>query len=116
MPVPTSFAGGGGVGIPSSPNVEEAPLVRLVWGYGTGGGISPCQDWIGLPPAPIGTEWGKQSSRAGTYYTTGGMPLAFTQEDFLIATSIQLQRSDFSKLQKKNPILQRSLRSVSGRH
>ena len=35
-------------------------------------------DWMGYPP-PI-----RQSSIASTCYVAGGMPLAFTQEDFLV--------------------------------
>ena len=30
------------------------------------------------------TGWGTPTSIAGTCYAAGGMPLAFTQEDFLV--------------------------------
>ena len=42
-------------------------------------GYSPSREWMGMPPSP-----GRQSSRAGTCCTAVGMPLAFTQEDFLV--------------------------------
>ena len=71
--------GGGGVPI----------QVWMVGGYpplpgldGGGGGTPPGQVWmVGRypPPTPI-----RQSSIASTCYPTGGMPLAFTQEDFLV--------------------------------
>ena len=45
--------------------------VWMVGGY-------PDQVWMGYPP-PI-----RQSSIASTCYAVGGVPLAFTQEDFLV--------------------------------
>ena len=58
----------------------------LGWGVpwpGLDGGEYPSQIWmlggtLGTPP-PI-----RQSSIASTCYVAGGMPLAFTQEDFLV--------------------------------
>ena len=79
-------------------------------GWGTPGpGTGTPQTWDGVPPTPPrhgtgspqtwGTPWDmgwgtppdlrwgippKQISIASTCYTAGGMPLAFTQEDFLV--------------------------------
>ena len=68
--------------------------------YGWGGtpsqvwGGTPSQVWMGVPPTMTG--WGtphhdwigyppiRQSSIVSTCYMVGGMPLAFTQEDFLV--------------------------------
>ena len=62
-----------------------------------GGGGTPTQVWMG--GVPQGTPWPcldggdggytppppiRQSSIASTCYAAGGMPLAFTQEDFLV--------------------------------
>ena len=41
-------------------------------------GVPPTRDWMGTPPST------RQSSTASTCYAAGGMPLAFTQEDFLV--------------------------------
>ena len=41
------------------------------------------RNWMGYPP-PI---W-RQSSRARAFYVAGGMPLAFTQDDFLVHNQI----------------------------
>ena len=41
----------------------------------------PHRDWMGYPPPP---PIGRQSSIASTCYAEGSMPLAFTQEDFLV--------------------------------
>ena len=57
-----------------------------------GGGVHqvlPCQDWMGTsPPTPI-----RQSSIASTCYSANGMPLAFTQEDFLVWTLIFIEQN-----------------------
>ena len=58
---------------------------------------TPNQDWMGYPPTrsgwwgypPTRTGWVtpspiRQSSKATTCYVAGGVPLAFTQEDFLV--------------------------------
>ena len=70
------------------------PHPRSRWGggypiSGLDGGF-PIQDWMGYPP-PIQCWTGtppppsrRQSSIASTCYAAGGMPLAFTQEDFLV--------------------------------
>ena len=46
----------------------------------------PHQDWMGKPPSPIKTAWGypRQEIRRQSSYAAGGMPLAVTQEDFLV--------------------------------
>ena len=49
------------------------------------------QDWMVVTPPPH-LDWmaplpiRRQSSRVSTCYTAGGMPRAFTQEDFLVLT------------------------------
>ena len=69
-------------------------------GLDRGRTISQVQYWMGYPPPPAITGWGnppcpgldgvpfsppiRQSSKASTCYVAGGMPLAFTQEDFLV--------------------------------
>ena len=53
-------------------------------GWGTpqpGMGYPSAQTWDGVPPPT------RQSSIAITCYAAGGMPLAFTQEDFLVFSS-----------------------------
>ena len=52
---------------------------------------TPYHDWMGYPPHPHHDWMGypsptpiRQSSIASTCYTAGDMPLAFTQEDFLV--------------------------------
>ena len=52
------------------------PQSRTGWGT-----PPPIQDWMGTPH-PIR----RQSSIANTRYVAGGMPLEFTQEDFLVNT------------------------------
>ena len=56
-----------------------------------GGGFPPTRPgwWGVLPPPPPGLDGVpppliRQSSIASTCYPAGGMPLAFTQEDFLV--------------------------------
>ena len=59
------------------------------------GGVSPSQvrkagvplNWMGVTP-PLPTH--RDSSIASTCYAAGGMPLAFTQEDFLVFLSLYL--------------------------
>ena len=49
-------------------------------------GVPPGQVRMGYPP-PHGLDWGNptgQKNRASTCYAAGGMPLASTQEDFLV--------------------------------
>ena len=87
------------------------PLARSGWwgggrkgdpldGRGYQGTLWPGLDGGGVPKVPTGqvwcgggypgTGWGtlppiRQSSIASTCYAAGGMPLAFTQEDFLVS-------------------------------
>ena len=49
-----------------------------------GTGVPPCPGLDGVPHPPVR----RQSSIASTYYVAGGMPLAFTQEDFLVKLSL----------------------------
>ena len=100
IPIP-GLAGGGGT--PSQ--VWPGGYPSKVWlGGGTpsqvwSGGVPPDQVWMGYPPGPgtgsppprPGTGypppdqvWIRQSSTASTCYAAGGVPLAFTQEDFLV--------------------------------
>ena len=51
------------------------PHPPTMTGWGT-----PHHDWMGYPPSP--------TSIASTCYPAGGMPLAFTQEDFLVYVKI----------------------------
>ena len=67
----------------------EYPISGLGRGYpipgldGGGGVPHPRSGWCGgvpgVPPLPT-----RQSSIASTFYAAGGVPLAFTQEDFLV--------------------------------
>ena len=53
-------------------------------------GEFPGQDW-GTPSQPgLGYLSPGQNRRASTYYTAGGMPLAFTQEGFLVFLNVYL--------------------------
>ena len=51
----------------------STPSPRQDWMRGI-----PHQNWMGVPPVR------RQSSRVNTCYAAGGMPLAFTQEEFLV--------------------------------
>ena len=56
---------------------------------GPGGEGTPIQLWMGYP-SPSMTGWGtppirREISIESTCYAGGGMPLAFTQEDFLVS-------------------------------
>ena len=104
--------GGGWVGVPPTgrwggavPHQANGGYCHLAYG-GTLDGGTPHWDWMGYPPL-IGTGCGypplrldggnphqdwmgvspirRQSSRVSTCYAVGGMPLAFTQEDFLVS-------------------------------
>ena len=66
-------------------------LLRSGWGYlpweGGGGtylGRYPLPR-IGTPPPRVGTPPPHQNSIACACYAVGGMPLAFTQENFLVS-------------------------------
>ena len=80
------------------------PISGLGGGYPIpgldGGGDTPSQVWMvggylgypppgldGVPPPPI-----KQSSIVSTCYVAGGVPLAFTQKDFLVFFYIQTRK------------------------
>ena len=68
---------------PSSPGQEGVLHPRSGWGGTPHPGLDGLtstlgQDWMGYPP-PI--RW---SSIANTCYAVGGMPLALTQEEFLV--------------------------------
>ena len=67
---PHLWGGGGGYHLPRS-RWEGYPLLR------SRQGVSPSQVQVGG-----GTYW---NSIACTCYAAGGMPLAFTQEDFLVS-------------------------------
>ena len=93
------FSTGRGV-LPNSPDRREYPHEVPI-----GGGGTPARSvWV-TPPPPIGIGWWyplqqdrmgyptppsppppprRQSSITSTCYVTGGMPLAFMQEDFLV--------------------------------
>ena len=69
--------------IPILPNGQYPP-VGTGWGplIGNGWGTAPLWDWWGSsPPPPVG----RQSS-----YAAGGMPLALTQENFLVIFWFQI--------------------------
>ena len=80
--VPIPGLDGGYPGVPPSKDWKGYPPTRTGWGtplvlgWGT---PHPVLDGVLPPPPPI-----RQSGKASTYYATGGMPLAFTQEDFLV--------------------------------
>ena len=75
---------GGGYPLPTN-GVYPIWLIGGVPHLANGGGGTPSgwwgvphEDWMGIPHIR------RQSSRAITCYAMGGMPLAFTQEDFLV--------------------------------
>ena len=70
------------------PGMDGVPPSQNWMGYPT-----PCQEWMGSPQpgldgVPPGQNWMGyppiRQSIASTCYAAGGMPLAFTQEDFLV--------------------------------
>ena len=99
VPLGTSHPGqvpgqdGGGVCTPCTRLDVDTPPPRTGWGTPyparTGWGTPPRPGLDGVPP-PSRTGWGtpspvgRQSSTASTCYTASSMPLAFTQEDFLV--------------------------------
>ena len=90
---------GGYPGYPPQPGLDGVPPPNQVWMVGgTWGTPSPGLDGgggvPGVPP-PTRSGWGtpppdqvwiRQNSIASTCYAAGGVPLAFTQEDFLVHT------------------------------
>ena len=70
------------LGTPHHPDLAGVPPPTMT-GWGT-----PHHDWMGYPPTMTG--WGTPHhdppppSIASTCYAAGDMPLAFTQEDFLV--------------------------------
>ena len=95
-----------GGGVPQF-QMEDIPA-RLGRGYPFS------QDWMGVPPSPTSTWMGyplagldrvppiKQNSRARICYVAGGIPLAFTQQDFLVhAAGLSCSKYVFSKCTKR---------------
>ena len=78
---------GGGV-LHSQVRTGGIPLQARMGGYPPPGldGVPPLSRTGWGTPSPIG----RQSSIASTCYTAGGMPLAFTQEDFLVMSDLGL--------------------------
>ena len=100
---PSQFQVGGGYSIPgpdmgSTPSQVQGGTPSQVWmGYSLSRTVRGTLPHSGLdevppPPPPSRTGWGTppplsgDSSIASTCYMAGGMPLAFTQEDFLVLT------------------------------
>ena len=79
------WVGGGGYPSPSHNTSIHYPIQSLAGGYPPswpGWVTTSCQELdVGTPPPP---PHGRQSSRASTCYVAGSMPLAFTQEDFIV--------------------------------
>ena len=73
---PPQVGTGQGAPSPQSGLDGGTPPVR------TGLGPPPHQDWMGVHPPPL-REIRRQRS-----YVAGGMPLAFTRENFLVSTSV----------------------------
>ena len=65
-------------GVPPQPGMGYPPIKTWL-GYPPPWDGVPPPTWDGVPPLPP-----RQSSIASTCYAAGGMPLAFTQEDFLV--------------------------------
>ena len=103
--VPHPDLGQGGYPGYPHPRLDVVPLFRTGWDTPyQQNGIPPVQDWMGspcpgldgIPPIsrmgypPSQTGWGTPHqvpptiSKASTCYAAGGVPLAFTQEDFLV--------------------------------
>ena len=65
-------------GVPPWPGLDGVPPSGQDWmGYP----LPPSQNWMGYPLI-------RQSSIVSTCYVAGGMPLAFTQQDFLVSSSV----------------------------
>ena len=83
--VPHPRSGQGVPGVPPWPGLDGERYPGCPWPGLDGGGYPHHQEWMGYPPPPPPI---RQSSIASTCYTAGGMPLAFTQEDFLVTNKI----------------------------
>ena len=89
------FHGADTWGVPSQVQLTGGYPASSGWGGGTlpvgtlPGGYPAGGYHVGyLPPSQVRTEGGTQlDNRRSTHYTAGGMPLAFTQEDFLVLHS-----------------------------
>ena len=67
--------------------VPGVPPYHVWMGYPLTGWGTPMTGWSTPPTPPAMTGWGTPpTSIASTCYAAGGMPLAFTQEDFLFAS------------------------------
>ena len=92
VPQPGLDSGRDGGGVP----LNQVWMVGGTWGTPQpgldGGGVpwvpptmtgwgTPYHEWIWYPPTMSG--WGTPPTIVSTGYAAGGMPLAFTQEDFL---------------------------------
>ena len=64
------------------------PLSRTGWG------TPPCPRLDGVPPPPVRRQ---SSIASSTCYVAGGMPLAFTQEDFLMICGVFLRMGVMKK-------------------
>ena len=103
---PIQRMAGGGVFTPSQVQTG-VPHPRSRQGGGTPThtsrtrwGIPPLQDWVGYPHPPPQSG---DSSISSTCYAAGGMPLAFTQEDFLVANLFSAQfTSNWWQIQTQN--------------
>ena len=84
-------------GVPCQVQLEGGTLARGGTLAGGGGTLAGGLPWLGGYPGRGGTQLGQHVG--STCYTAGGMPLAFTQEDFLVLHKIgvflQLQNSFF---------------------
>ena len=91
--VPSSMYGG----VPHPDLVGEVPSPSAGGVPGPmSGSTPPDQVWMEYPPCtgtgypPLDQVWIRQSSIASTCYAAGSVPLAFTQEDFLVYDKIKL--------------------------
>ena len=89
--VPWSGLDGGGVPQPVLDGGGGTPVRSEWWGVPR---VPPQHDWMGYPPTMTGwvphCDWMGYPPQhdwmgvASTCYMAGGVPLAFTQEDFLV--------------------------------
>ena len=94
---PSQVQKGGRVPHPRSKQEGDTPS-NLGWGIppsNFGWGIPPSKTGWGTSPSPIR----RLISKACTSYAAGGVPLAFTQEDFLVTKDMKLK---FELLKKKH--------------